>query len=276
MHQADQFTAKEGKKLFKQKWKPEQQHQASLIIVHGYAEHSSRYAHVADFFNQHGISVHSFDLRGHGKSDGPPAFVNSFEEYYEDLDEFWADEGFDRSDKPVFLLGHSMGGLIVANYCVTRKPKLAGVLLSAAALKISDDVSPLLQKVSGFVAAIAPKLPTIKLDSKAVSRDADVVEKYENDPLNYRGGTKARMGSEIVNATKFIQSNMHKFDLPVMIMHGTDDRLTDPLGSQQLHQRSSSKDKSLKLWKGLYHEILNEPEQKEVMQMMLDWINARI
>ncbi len=276
MHQIDQFTTAEGQKLFRQSWSAENQNKATLVIVHGYAEHSSRYDQAAAFFNDNGITVKTFDLRGHGQSDGPAAYVNNFDEFLDDLDEFWKVEGLAKLDQPVFLLGHSMGGLIVANYCLKRKPKLSGVLLSAPALKISDDVSPVLQKISGVIASIAPKLPTIKLDSKAVSRDPEVVSKYESDALNYRGGTKARMGSEILKATKFVQSNMHKFDLPFIVMHGTADKLTDPLGSQQIHQRASSKDKTLKLWKGLYHEIMNEPEKEQVLQLMLDWIEKRL
>jgi alpha-beta hydrolase superfamily lysophospholipase len=119
-------------------------------------------------------------------------------------------------------------------------------------------------------------MPTVVLDGTAISRDQEVVEKYDSDPLNYRGGVPARTGGEMNRIIKFIKANMEKITLPILIMHGTADRLADPQGSKELYARVQSADKTLKLYEGLYHEILNEPEQGEVIADMVQWLDAHL
>jgi len=169
-----------------------------------------------------------------------------------------------------------MGGAIVTRYVLTRQPRLRGVLLSGAALEVSKEISPLLQRLSSVIGAWAPTLKTIKLDSKAVSRDPAVVEAYEQDPLNYHGATYARTGAELIRTTSLIQQDMEQFRLPVLIMHGTADRLTEPDGSRELHRRAAAADKTLKLYEGLYHELINEPEKEQVMQDILAWMDEHL
>ena len=149
-------------------------------------------------------------------------------------------------------------------------------MLSGALLKISDDVSPLLTRCSAFVGRILPRLRTIKLDSSSISRDPEVVRRYDEDPLVYRGGIPARTGAEMVLATKRIQSSMHTISLPLFIMHGTADRLSDAKGSELLYSKASSTDKSLKLYEGFYHEILNEPEKTQVLADIVQWLDTRL
>ncbi len=275
-HQTDSLTTSDGLRLFTQSWLPSGEPRAHLLIVHGYAEHSSRYQHLAAFLNLHGIAVYSFDLRGHGQSEGKQAYVDRFELYLKDLTAVLDRVRLGAAKKPVFLFGHSMGGAIVTMYVITRQPKIDGVILSGPALKVSEDISPLLQSVSSIISAVAPKLKTIKLDATAVSRDPEVVKKYLADPLVYTGPTYARTGAELLAAAKFIGPRMEQFRLPVLIMHGTADRLTDPEGSKQLYGRAATPDKELKLWEGLYHELVNEPEKKEVMDTILAWMEQRI
>ena len=267
------FTASDGVQLFEQSWFSKTEPKAIVVIIHGYAEHSTRYAHVAEYFASSGFAVHTFDLRGHGKSDGKNTHVNSFDEYLTDVDTFLSRVRDSHPGKKIFLLGHSMGGAIASLYVITRQPDLAGLLLSGAAVKISDDISPFLIKISGIIAGILPKLPTIKLDGTAISRDPQIVEKYDNDPLVYRGGIPARSGAEINRSTIQIQEKMEAIKLPLLVMHGTADRLADPEGSKQLYTRASSEDKTLKLYEGLYHEILNEPEKENVMADIVAWLD---
>lgn len=273
IHAEGDFTASDGFRLFEQSWLPQTEPKAVVIIIHGYAEHSTRYTHVAEYLTASGYAVFTFDLRGHGKSDGKNTYLNSFDEYLTDVDTFLARVKESHPGTKIFLLGHSMGGAISSLYTITRRPELAGLLLSGAAVKISDDISPLLIKLSGVIAKILPKLPTIKLDGTAISRDPNVVENYDSDPLNYRGGIPARSGAELTHATVAIQKNMEAIKLPLLVMHGTADRLADPEGSKQIYARASSEDKTLKLYEGFYHEILNEPEQKRVLGDIVDWLN---
>jgi acylglycerol lipase len=269
------FEAADGFQLFERWWTPEGETKAAVVIVHGFAEHSGRYFHVAESLINSGYAVYTFDLRLHGKSGGAKAFVRSFDEYLSDLDVFLDRTRERQPQKPLFLLGHSMGGSISTLFAITRKPDIRGLLLSAAALKMGDDISPILISLSGIIGTILPKLPTVKLDSSAISRDPKVIESYDNDPLNYRGGTPARTGAEMVRATKIMQERMGEIDLPLLIMHGTEDRLANIDGSRQLQERARSSDKSLKLYEGLYHEILNEPEKDQVMTDIIEWMDAR-
>jgi alpha-beta hydrolase superfamily lysophospholipase len=270
------FEAGEGLRLFEQWWRPESEPKAVVVIVHGYAEHSGRYIHVAEHLIRNGYAVDTFDLRGHGRSEGARAFVRSFDEYLEDLDLFLGRACKRNPEKPVFLLGHSMGGGITPLFVITRNADLQGLVISAGALQINKDISPLLIRISGIMGRLFPKLPTIKLDSSAISRDLEVVKLYDSDPLNYRGGTLARTGAEMVRATKRIQAQMETVSLPLLILHGTADRLTDVEGSRQLYARACSKDKTLKLYEGFYHEILNEPEKEQVMNDVVQWLDARL
>jgi acylglycerol lipase len=268
------FDSSDGFQLFERWWVPEGETKAVVTIVHGFAEHSGRYSHVAKRLNENGYAVYTFDLRLHGRSGGAKAFVRSFDDYLADLDVFLARVREKEPQKPLFILGHSMGGTITTLYTITRKPDIKGLMLSGAALKMGDDISPILITLSGIIGSILPKLPTVKLDSGAISRDPEVIRSYDADPLNYRGGTPARTGAEIVKATRIIGERMEEIDVPLLIMHGTADRLANIEGSKELNERAHSSDKTLKLYKGLYHEILNEPEKEEVMADMVEWMNS--
>ena len=256
-------------------WSPEKNAKAVIIIVHGLAEHIGRYTHVGDFFSSSGYAVEGYDLRGHGNSDGEKTYIDSIFEHVSDLKNYVAHIKHKYPEKKIFILGHSMGGEIACLYSIKYRSEVSGIILSGAVIKISDDISPLLQKLSGIIAAIFPGLPTTKIDSSGISRDKKIVELYNNDPLVYRGGTLARTGSEIINGTKYINDNMKQIISPILILHGTSDRLADPNGSSVLYNGIMSEDKTIKLYENYYHEILNEPDKEKVMQDILEWITER-
>jgi acylglycerol lipase len=276
-HEEGNFQTNDGLKLFEQSWQPAKKTKAVIVIIHGYAEHSGRYAHVADYFVNHGYAVETFDLRAHGKSSGKSGktYIDSFDEFLSDVDLFLKRVQERHPNKIIFLLGHSVGGAIVTLYTITRNPDLKGIILSGPTLKISDDISPLLVKLSSVIGKVLPKLPTIKVDGTAISRDPEIVKKYDNDPLNYRGGIPARTGAEVTRATKLIQEQMEAIKLPLLILHGTADRISDPEGSKQLYERAQSKDKTLKLYDGFYHEIFNEIEKESVLADIVEWLERR-
>jgi len=259
------FETTGGLKLFEQCWAPEGAPRAALAICHGYAEHSGRYEWTAAKLTARGYAVEALDLRGHGRSEGERVFVNTFEEYLDDVGRF-LDRVRDRHPRlPVFLLGHSMGGGVVTAYVVARKPQLAGVLLSGSALLGPRPVPP----------PSAPATAPAPLPASAISRDPAVVAAYENDPLVYRGLPRTDRGSAFAGAFKLVQEGMGSIDLPLLIMHGTSDLLVPFGGSENLFARASSSDKTLKLYEGLYHEILNEPEKEQVVADVLDWLDRR-
>jgi len=269
------FPINDDIKLYTKNWQPEKNVKAVIIIIHGLAEHVDRYDHVGNYFSLLGYAVEAYDLRGHGKSEGEKAYIDSILEYVSDLQNYVNHIKLKHPGKHIFLLGHSMGGEIACLYSIKYQTEISGLILSGAVIKISDDISPLLQKLSGFIAAIFPRLPTTKIDSSGISRDKNIVELYDDDPLVYRGGTLARTGSEIIKGTKHIKKNMKQITIPVLIMHGTSDRLADPEGSSQLYNGVNSEDKTLKLYENYYHEILNEPEKERVLQDIIKWLDER-
>ncbi len=270
------FPSLDNVTLYEQWWRPEREPKAGIALVHGLAEHSGRYLSVVDRLSQHGYAVETFDLRGHGKSNGEPILVGSFDDYLMDLDVFLDRVRARLPGKPLFLLGHSMGGAITALYAICHQPQVRGVILSAPLVKISNEVSPVLQKASSALASILPRLKTMKIEHRHISRDPAVVEAYDGDPLVYRKGILLKTGSEMVKATKRIRTRAREFLLPVLILQGTCDKLTDPDINKWFYETISSSDRTLKLYEGLYHEVMNEPEKEQVLQDIITWLDARV
>lgn len=243
----------------------------SVIIVHGYAEHGMRYKPFVDRLAKVGIRALVYDQRGHGQSGGSQAMVDYFDQFAEDLNTI-ADSFFNEGDRN-FIYGHSMGGLVLLRYLqIYGDDLLTGALTSGAALKPDDSIPKVLIKLSSFIAKIFPNLPTVRLDASAVSRDPHEVKKYNEDPLNYRAGTKAKFGDEFLKGMKQARVELNKIKLPFVVHHGTDDRLIDPESSQWIYDGISSDNKSLRWWDGLYHELLNEPEKDQVANELIEWM----
>lgn len=270
------LLAADGLTLFTQRWTPDASPRAAVVLVHGYAEHSGRYAHVAAHLNEHGIAVYTYDQRGFGRSEGRRAYVESFDYLLDDLDRVLAHtRGRLDADVPLFLMGHSMGGAVCALYVIEYRPDLAGLILSSPAVEVNPDLAPLLRKVARLLGWIAPTLPTVRTPDGAISRDPAVVEQAANDPLNYHGRVLARTGAEMLRASQRIQNAMHTIRLPLLIFHGTADRLTDPSASTRFYRAAPSSDKTLNRYEGLYHETLNEPEREKVLNDLVGWIETR-
>ncbi|HIP97483.1 MAG TPA: alpha/beta hydrolase, partial [Anaerolineae bacterium] len=256
-------------------WQPEGDPQAVLVLAHGYAEHSGRYAHVADYFVNQGYAVYALDHRGHGKSDGKRGYFERFQFLVDDLDKFVTVVRAIGGVGSLFLVGHSMGGLLSAAYTIQHPDGVDGLVLSGAGVKVGEDVSPLLRAMSGVISALLPRMGVTQLEAAAISRDPQVVARYDSDPLNYRGKVPARVGAEMLKTARWVMREAHAIACPVLIMHGTADKLANPTGSRELYEAVSSSDKTLKLWDGLYHEIFNEPEKERVLAFMRDWLAER-
>ena len=262
--------------IYTQSWTSVNSPKALLFIIHGVAEHSGRYEHVAEKMVANDIFVFTCDLPGHGKSSGKRSYIRSFNETLAIIEYQVQKMKFIHPDIPVFILGHSMGGALAANYALKLKPEVNGFIITSAALKIGDDISPLLVKLSGFLSVIVPKLPAIKLASGGLSHDQNIVDNYDSDPLNYRGMLPVRTGSEINKSITYNQENAAEFTYPVLLMHGKEDKLADNRGTVDFHSRISSTDKELKLFEKLYHELLNEYEKDEIIGDIINWILKRV
>lgn len=272
-HSDGRFSGARQRTIYFQSWMPDTSPKALLLLVHGAGEHSGRYQLFAEFFTAHNYAVAAFDHNGHGKSDGCPGCVSKFEDFLSDLKVFRQRLG---DGLPVFLVGHSMGGLIASLYLAQQQDKFFGAVLSGAA--ITTDLKPGLVQLYllRLLAVLAPRLGVLKLDAYGVSRDPDVVRQYMADPLVYHGKMSARMVSELFNAMQQIQHDAARITLPVLILHGAADVLTSPQGSRYLHEHVSSRDKTLTIYPGLYHEIFNEPERARVLQDVMHWCDARL
>lgn len=266
----------DGLTLHTQHWTPDRDAAAVVLLVHGYAEHCGRYNHVAEAFVKHGAAVYAYDQRGHGRSEGPRAYVDRFEQYLTDLDLFRRHVQSQTPDVPVFLFGHSMGGLAALLYGLNRTPDLRGLLLSAPAIEINPDLAPILRTLAQVLGRLFPTLPTVHSPQGSISRDPTVVEEAQNDPLNYHGRTKARMGAELLRAGDEAQSRLHELQTPFLVIHGTADPLATPIWSKRLYERAAAEDKTLKLYEGLYHETFNEPEQEDVLADLGTWLAERL
>jgi acylglycerol lipase len=275
-HREDYFTSNRGLNLYYQAWIPEGDIKAVLMVVHGLAEHSSRYSNIVNHFVPKGYAVYSFDLCGHGKSEGARCYIEQFDDYTADVKTFCSMVREQQGDTRMFLVGHSYGGTIATYYSVRYQSELAGLIVSGATLKIGASVSRILISLSGILSLLVPKMGATVLDASAISRSMDVVEAYVNDPLVFRGKIPVRTGTELIRVIQLLEKEMLKITLPVLIMHGTDDRLSAPEGSTMLYERIGSGDKTLELYQGFYHEIFNEPERNKVLSDMEDWLAGHI
>jgi alpha-beta hydrolase superfamily lysophospholipase len=266
----------DGLHLFTQHWKPDGPTRAVVHLVHGYGEHSGRYAHVAEAMTEAGAAVYTYDQRGYGRSDGQRAYVESFDQYLDDLDHFLSYVAGRTPDLPGFLFGHSMGGLVALRSALTRAPNVDGLILSAPAIEINPDLAPFLRRIAQWLGAKFPRLPTVRSPEGAISRDPDVVEQAMNDPLNYHGRVLARTGAEMIRVGDAVKQDLSRLSLPFFVFHGTADELTDPAWSQRLYEEASATDKTIRLYDGLYHETFNEPERADVLSDLRSWIGDRV
>lgn len=267
------FNGPGGISLYEHWWRPRGEHHANVVLVHGLKDHGARYDHVGEWLAGRGYATHAIDLRGHGKSEGERFFVEAFDEYVDDLDAFVTRVLEKEPGKPLFLLGHSMGGAVATLFVLLRKPDLKGLVLSAPALEPTENVSPVLIRLSGIISRFFPRAPVTKVDVKALSHLPEVIEAARRDPLSNDRPAPARTGYEILRAMQRIRERAKEITLPLMVMHGTEDHLTSPQGSERLFELAGSEDKELKLYKGLYHEILNESEQERVLEDITRWLD---
>jgi acylglycerol lipase len=275
-HTEGTFKSIRNSNIYYQAWLPDGKVKAVLLVVHGVAEHSGRYLNIVNHFVPLGYAVYGLDHIGHGRSDGQRVYIDRFEDYTEPLNSFYTMVKSWQVGKPIFILGHSLGGLIVSYYLLDHQQDFAGAIISAAGVKLGDSITPLTITVGKLLSKIAPRAGLLALDATQISKDQAVVNAYVNDPLVYTGKITARLGAEMLRAMTRVSADVGKINLPMIIVQGKDDKLVDPAGSQMLYDKSSSTDKSLKMYPGLYHEVFNEPEKEQVLTDVEKWLDLHI
>jgi len=269
----DDFRGQGGLNLYYQCWLPSQKPKAVLVLVHGLAEHSGRYGNVVDYFVSRGYAVCALDHRGHGKSQGLPGYVERFSHFASDLIDFLNIVRRLFPQARIIAVGHSVGGTIAAAGAVQAPAKLDGLILSGAFVIPGTSLSPVKILAARLLSLLLPKMGVDTIDAAAVSQDKAVVRAYINDPLVYHGKVSARLGAEIITAMRRLLLEIAGLTLPVLIMHGSEDRLSRPEGSRLLYERVGSKHKTLKLYPGFHHELFNEPGRRQVFEDMERWLD---
>jgi len=271
-----QWKTQDGLDIFGQGWEStERKPKAVVCLVHGLGEHINRYQHVAEAFGKDGYAMVGADLRGHGKSGGIRGHTPSIEAFMQDID-LLLKQAHDRyPNLPIFLYGHSLGGLLVLTYGLRRDADLKGIIATGAGLR-----SPLQDQAFKVTMAkiLGSLIPTVTipsgLDATTISRDEKVVRAYLNDPLTHEK-VSLGFGKIMIETSRQTLENAAQFKYPLLLMHGKADRLTYPKGSQEFAAATKARS-TLMLWDNMYHELHNEPEQNEVLKTMTIWMDARL
>ncbi|WP_144111785.1 alpha/beta hydrolase [Paraburkholderia sp. BCC1886] len=271
-------TTRDGIVLPLYRWRPSVPLRATVALLHGLAEHAGRYAALADRLAPAGIELVAIDLRGHGEAPGKRARIGRFDEYLLDAQAL-LDEAA-TSCAPLFLMGHSMGGAIAALYAIERLAgsgrRLSGLILSSPALAPGRDVPRWMLKLSQLISRLYPGFPAMKIDAALLSRLQPVVKANLNDPLVHHGAIPARTGAELLLAMARIERGRAGLRVPLLVYHGTADKLTEPEGSRAFGQHAGSPDKTVTLHEGSYHETMNDLDRDRVIGALLDWIGKRV
>jgi alpha-beta hydrolase superfamily lysophospholipase len=275
-HQEGYLKGVRDTRIYYQHWLPEEETKAVLLLVHGLAEHSGRYMNVVNHFVPSAYAVYAFDHIGHGNSDGERVYVERFRDYTNPLNIYVRMIHEWQHGKPLFAIGHSMGGLILASYLLEHQHEFSGAVFSGPGVKVPDNISRTVIFMGRILSRLFPKAGILQLDSKGVSRDPAVVDAYVNDPMVYTGKITARLGAEMLEAMQNVMDNAGQIKLPLTIVQGSDDILIDPGGAQRLYDSVGSKDKSIKFYQGCYHEVFNEPEHKMVLNDVQKWLETHL
>ncbi|MGH3853802.1 MAG: lysophospholipase [Pseudonocardiaceae bacterium] len=270
-----------GRSAYWQAWLPQEQARALVVIVHGVHEHSARYAHVGARLAAVGFAVYAADHRGHGRSNGRRGNIERMALIVADLSSFVRFARERHPGLPVFMIGHSLGGLIALSWVtesgVTESGSLLdGLVVSGPAVQPAVG-SALLKRLAGALSTVVPNLGVVALGAdQKISRDPEVVRAYQEDPLVYHGKLKARTGAEILATMEGLPARLPRLSMPLLLLHGTADQICAPAGSTLVRDNVSSRDTTLIQYPGLYHELFNEPERNQILTDLITWLNHHL
>jgi alpha-beta hydrolase superfamily lysophospholipase len=267
------FSGMRGVPIAHREWLPEGDARGTVVVAHGINEHGGRYAYVAERLAGDGWMVAAADHRGHGLSGGRRAAVERFDDWIADLDGYIRDV-LTAAPRPLFLLGHSLGGLIATVYALRHQEVLDGLILSSPSVMPPAAMSPATLRAGRLLSRWASNLPVVALRLDAVSRDRAVVDAYRADPLVHLGRVRARTGAEILRAIDEVRGGISRLRLPVLAVQGTVDLLVDPGSARWVDSHVGSTDHTLHIYEGLYHEVFNEPERDAVLDDVAAWLDA--
>jgi acylglycerol lipase len=263
-----------GVDIFMRTWRPEGKPRAVVVINHGFKAHSGLYPWSADQLSRRGFAVYAHDMRGHGKSGGEAVDVKDFSEYVGDLNQVVTLAKARDAGLPTFVLGHSAGGVVSCLYALDHQKDITGLVCESFAHELpAPDFALSVLKGIGHV---APHAHVLKLADEDFSRDPKFVEQMKNDPLISRKGYTAEAAAALVRADERLKKEFGKIVLPLLILHGTLDRAAKPSGSQHFHDAAGSVDKTLKMYEGHFHDLLNDLGREQVMADVTEWLTTHL
>lgn len=268
------FEGVGGLKIFTRSWQPERKPRAVVVIVHGFNSHSGQYLWVADQFIKNGLAVYALDLRGRGRSEGERFYVEKIEDYTDDVHTLVKTAKAENPGLPVFMLGHSAGGVTSCTYTLEHQAELTGLICESFAYELP--VPGIVLSFLKGLSYITPHTHVFTLKNKDFSRDPKVVEEMNEDILIKGESQPAQTGKVLINAAQHLTEEFPNIKLPVFILHGTEDKATSPSGSQHFYEKAGSTDKTLKLYEGHFHDLLNDVDKEVVMADIQNWIDERI
>lgn len=271
--QASNFITKDGMKVFYRHWKSANLPKAIVVIAHGFNSHSGYFQWTAEQLTTQDFDVFGIDFPGRGNSDGERYYIADYNEFVTDLDKLVDIAQAAYPGLPTFLLGHSAGGVLSANYVLEHQDKLNGFICESFAFQVPapDFAVAVLKGLSH----IFPHAHVLKLKNEDFSRNQEVVDFMNNDPLIAHEVQPTKTVQQLSLADERLKAEMPAIKLPLLILHGTADKATKPAGSQYFYDNASSTDKTLKFYEGHYHDLLNDLDKEIVMNDILDWLNAR-
>jgi alpha-beta hydrolase superfamily lysophospholipase len=275
-HIEGNFKGVRNANIYYQAWLPEGDVKAVLFLVHGLGEYCGRYQNHVNYFVPLGYAIYGLDHLGHGRSDGEREVIDRFSDYTDALTTYYGMIKGWQPGKPIIILGHSMGGLITCAYLLDHQADFKGAIVSAPAIKVGENISSMTITLGKLLSRIAPKMGVLALDATAISHDPAVVKAYADDPLVFHGKTPARLAAEMLKTMMRVTGETDRITLPIIVVQGSEDKLVDPAGAQMLYDKAGSKDKTLKIYKGLYHEVHNEPERGIMFKDVETWLAIHV
>lgn len=254
------------------------QPRATVLITHGLGEHSHRYDDWVIELNGKEISVFRYDLPGHGRTRQQSWLFNDFDQLadaiqsqYNHAHEYSVGKGI-----PLFLFGHSLGGLITADFAMRSNPQVEGVILSAPALDAGEAVKPWMMRMAGWLRKLVPGLPILQIPQEQLANDPKVVSEYKNDPLVYHGKIRVNTGYAMLSRMSEAKKRVKEFTHPVLMVHGEADQIVRAEETRKFFDQLSVEDKTWHSYAGMYHEILNDIGNEKVKADISQWLDKRI
>ncbi|MCB0593409.1 MAG: lysophospholipase [Lewinellaceae bacterium] len=264
------WQTEDGLAICAKEWKAEKP-KGVICLVHGLGEHIGRYAHLARFFTAEGFSVIGYDRRGHGRSEGLKGHAPDSEALLDEVAQLLVEAEIRHRELPVFLYGQSQGGLLIVAYALRRHPNIQGVIASSPWIRLSFEPPAAMVALGKLMHRIYPTFSQSNgLNAAHLSKDPAVARAYEEDPLVHDRITAA-MGMAMLGLSRWLNAYSGPFPVPLLLMHGTADRITSPEASRDFAERLQG-DVTFKAWDGLYHEIHNEKSKDQVFRFVLGWL----